>query len=188
MRIALHVGNALLSNAAVAAWALAILPTNGSGGDKKSPTPAEVKERLFKTSWLEVKRVCAGKEVVDPEQLCCYHFSPKGSSCWGRRGELSAAPMPPHRIDATTQPMRITAVGEPTLDKNNNNNRIVRVRPCIFKFEDGMLIIAGKEFWPDEQTFHKGKDYSERPRDFSSTKQNKVTVQYFRPCQYYDQD
>ena len=172
--------------ATTVACLLGMLPTDSLSGDKKPPTPAEVKERLFKTSWLEVKRISAGKEIVDPEQLCCINIGLKESSSWGRRGELSAAPMPPHRIDATTQPMRIATVSDPTLDKNGK--RIVRVRPCIFKFEDDMLIIAGREAWPEEQTFDKGKDYPERPRDFTSTKENKVIVQFFRPCRYYDQD
>ena len=173
--------------AAIVASVLAILPTSGSGNDKKPPTPAEVMARLYKTSWLEVKQIRAGVEVADPEQLNGYHYSMKGSSSWGRRGELSAAPMPAHRIDATTQPMRIEAVSEPTLEKKGGQ-KIVRVRPCIFKFEDGMLIIAGKETWPIEQTFENGVDYPERPRDFTSTKGNKVVVQFLKPCSYYDQD
>ncbi|MBM4071965.1 MAG: hypothetical protein FJ271_24020 [Planctomycetes bacterium] len=133
-----------------------------------------------------MKQIRAGKEVVDPNALNGYDFSLKRSTSWGRRGELSVGISGPVRIDASTQPMRIDMVGEPTLDKNNKP--IVRVRACIFKFEDGQLIIAGKDLWPIDQKYEKGMDFPERPRDFTSTKENKVIVQFMKPCGYFDQD
>jgi hypothetical protein len=172
--------------AAIVMSVLTLLPTHSRAGDKKPSPTDEARARLFKTSWLDVKQIRAGVEIVDPDQLNGYAFTPKVSLSWGRRGELSAAPTGTIRVDATTMPMRIDFVSEPTLDKDGN--RIVRVRPCIFKFEDGKLIIAGKDLWPIEQKLEKGMDYPERPRDFTSTKENKVTVQFLRPCDFYDQD
>ena len=81
--------------------------------------------------------------------------------------------------------MRIDFVGSPTF---KDKKAIVRVSPCIFKFEDGKLIIAGKDLWPIERTQKDTPDYPERPRDFTPTKENQVIIRIMKPAGFYDQD
>ncbi len=49
-------------------------------------------------------------------------------------------------------------------------------------------MIAYGDGWVVEKEFKKGEDYSERPKDFSSTKENKRTGRVMKPCAMWDQD
>jgi hypothetical protein len=62
------------------------------------------------------------------------------------------------------------------------------VRPCVFKFDGDNLVIAYGEAWTVEKDFKKGEDYPERPKEFKSTKENKLTVTTMKPCGFWDTD
>jgi hypothetical protein len=60
------------------------------------------------------------------------------------------------------------------------------VRPGIFKFEGGKLVIALGP-WVKGRVWKGGQDYPERPKDFSSTKEKPTRLLYLVPCRKYDQ-
>ena len=160
----------------------------------KKEDVADKARKQFYQCWLEIEEVEAGVRVTDPAKLVGIEYTAEHRSAWGRRltGEMSASlEKPGPRIDPTADPMRVEFVGRGrsrNFDGDKGDEMVNVVRPCIFKFEDGNLIIAYAERRVVEKEFKKGEDYPERPKDFTSTKENKRTVTTMKPCSFWDQD
>ena len=155
----------------------------------KKLTPAEFRKRFFRC-WLEVEKVEKGKKVTDPENLSGMCFSDRGNSFgWGRRGELSSGPSGrPSRLDATADPVRLDIRAAILQGAANPAPERISVWPCIVKFDGDKLVIAHGPRWWDERKLKPGEDYGGRPKDFTSTKENGVTVATLMPCHDYQQD
>jgi hypothetical protein len=159
---------------------------------------AEKARKRFFSEWLEIERLEGGTKITDPEKLFGQQFTPDGTGTWARRGELSVRPEKPGpRVDTTVTPMRVdffSRVRTPESAKNRNafvireDEIMTVVHPCIFKFEDGNLVIAEGDTRVPERELKKGEDYPGRPTDFTSTKENKRTVTTMKPCSFWDQD
>lgn len=158
----------------------------------KKDDPFEKVRKQFYRCWLETEQVEAGVRVTDPERLNGSEFDPSYSASWGRRGELSQGIQKPGpRIDPTADPMRVDFRGEGrsrSFNGDKGDEIVPIVRPCIFKFDGDNLVIAYGETWVVEKELKKGEDYAERPKDFTSTKENKRTVTTMKPCSKWDQD
>jgi len=72
--------------------------------------------------------------------------------------------------------------------KGKDGKTILRVLPCIFKFEGNKLVIASGTQWTPLNDKKAGEDYQGRPTKFESTKTNGVRVVFFEPCSHLDQD
>ncbi len=157
--------------------------------------PAEKIRKQFYGCWLEIEEVSAGVRTTNPDKLNGIEFTPDKRWSWGRRGELAAGPGSLGiRIDPTADPMRADIRSEGFVDSfkggrvAREDEKLIRVLPCIFKFEDGKLVIAYGDGWLVEKELKKGEDYPGRPTDFTSTKENKRTVTTMKLCGKWDQD
>lgn len=161
----------------------AIIVGMAAGGTLNS---VAVGDRIYR-SWLVIEKVESGVATRNPEKLTGIGFSDKASGRWERRGELAAGPgdVGP-RVDPFSTPMR--------LDLRSNHAQgqgmapDIHVRPCIFKYEGGNLVIAYGPGSHKERVWPKGEDYPGRPTEFKSTKDNGVVVETLKPCRFYDQD
>jgi hypothetical protein len=158
----------------------------------KKEDPAEKVRKQFYRCWLEVEEVTAGVRTTDAGKLNGNEYAPDKRWSWGRRGELAAGPGSPGvRIDPTSDPMRAEFVDEGrsrNFGGDKGDQLVTILRPCVFKFEDGNLVVAHSGAWVVEKEFKKGEDYPERPTGFKSTKENKLTVTTMKPCGKWDQD
>lgn len=145
------------------------------------PDPDEVRKRVFRC-WLQVRAETAGRATDDPADLCGVAITPRGTSYWLRRGELAASPIEPGMqvlVDPTAEPMRIDTVS--TIDGAR------WVTPCIFRFEEGRLVIVQPND-PGSARFREDGNYPIRPKGFTCTKENKYGKEVLRECGMYDQD
>ena len=161
---------------------------------KKEDAADKVRKRFY-SGWLEIERLEGGVKITDPEKLSGSDFSPEQVVGWGRRGELSLwVGKPGPRIDPTTDPMRVDFLSVGYVDSfpggrvAREDEKFIRVDPCIFKFEDGNLVIAYSTSLVKERKHDKGEDYTERPKDFTSTKENKRKISIMKPSGIYIQD
>jgi hypothetical protein len=158
---------------------------------EKKDKIADIKRRFYQC-WLEIESIDAGMNITDPNRLTGNEFDPEHFRCWGRRGELSASfDKPGPRIDPTTDPMRVDFVGRGpsrNFGGTKGDEEVTVMRPCLFKFDGDNLVIAYADRWTVEKKFKEGEDYPERPKDFTSTKENKRTVTTMKVCGFYDQD
>lgn len=146
-------------------------------------TSVEDVRKAFYRCWLEVEAVEAGARTKDLADLCGHEFAPDVWYAWGRKGELAPGPGSPGvRIDPASNPMRLELLGG-TYGLPRENPM---VRPGIFTFEGGKLVIALGP-WVKERVWKDGQDYPERPKDFRCTKENPTRLLYLVPCRKYDQ-
>ena len=144
---------------------------------------AEDIRKAFYRCWLEVEVVEAGTSTTDLAKLCGHEFAPDVWYLWARKGELAPGPGESGvRIDPTANPMRLELIG----GTYGLPRKDPVVQPGIFKFEGGKLVVALGP-WVKERAWGKGEDYPERPKDFTSTKENRVRVLYLVPSRKYDQ-
>ena len=144
-------------------------------------------ESRFYRSWLAVEVIERGVSTKEPDQLYGTTFSKDAHYSWGRRGELSAgAPGVGPRIDTVSDPMKVDFINDE--GKGKDGKTILRVLPCIFKFEGNKLVIASGTQWTLLNDKKAGEDYQGRPTKFESTKTNGVRVVFFEPCSHLDQD
>ena len=156
---------------------------------------ADKARKQFYQCWLAVEKMKSGVRDTDPDSLSACEFTPDELADWPRRGELSQRVVRPGpRIDPTTDPMRLDLRSEGYVDGfkggrvAREDEKLIRVKPCIFKFDGDNLVIAYGVGWYPEKEFKKGEDYAERPKDFTSTKENTRTVETLKPCSKWDQD
>lgn len=146
-------------------------------GDRK-PTPEQIRGQFYGV-WLEEEKTAGGKRTTDPFGLCGLLFEEKKWYAWGRRGELSAAWADRGvRVDTAADPMRFDM-----LDGTDS------IKPGIFKFDGDKLVVALPANWKRERMLRKGEDYTARPTEFKSTKDDGVDVYILRRgTAMYDQD
>ena len=144
-------------------------------GNEQKLSQTEFRKRFFRC-WLEVEKTEAGKKVTDPEEMSGMCFSVNdGWSSWGRRGELSSG----HggrqvRLDISADPVRLDV--RTNLEQGFGRPDRIVVRPCIVKFDGDKLVMAWPRASVPDRRLKSGDDYAGRPKDFTSTKENGVTV------------
>jgi uncharacterized protein (TIGR03067 family) len=156
-----------------------------AGDDPGKANPDEVRRRFYQC-WLEIERVDSGVTTRDPNNLCGVQFGEGEYWVWGRRGELAAGGGTTHRvrIDPTARPMRVD-IFSGTRDVPPGKRETVQLG--IFKFEGDKLIVAVAP-WYSLEPPAKGKDYPERPKEFRSTRENKVMLSTYTPTEFYGVD
>ncbi len=163
-----------------------------SAADPPKDDPTAKVRKQFYRCWLETEEVKDGVRVTDPEKLGASEFTLEYNAGWGRRGELSQGIQKPGpRIDPTADPMRLDfrSEGRSRSFGGDKGDEIVPIlQPCVFKLEGDNLVIVYSGKWVVEKEFKKGEDYAERPKEFKSTKENKLTVTTMKPCGKWDQD
>jgi hypothetical protein len=152
------------------------VPQGAGGGNAE-----EIKKRVFRC-WRQVRWEGPGWATEDPRELYGYEYAPDGWRAWLRRGELSAGTKDKGSkiiVDPTADPRRI--------DFHDTIQGSVWVTPCIFRFEEGKLIII-EPTAPGAQQYRKDGRYSNRPTSFTCTKENKYQKKVLVECRLYDQD
>ncbi len=170
----------------VAVVLVGLLVLCGAAADDPKPRPEDVSRRFYRC-WLEVEEVRDGQRTTDPERLAGVCF-PEGKDwfSWGRRGEAAAGHGGrPVRLDPTADPIRVDVRTE--VPRGGGRTEIM-VHPCIVRFDGDRLVMAWPRAGVPERALRPGEDYPERPRDFTSTKENGVTVRVLKPCDEYDRD
>ena len=171
-------------------------PAEGIEVQKKGVNTEGVQKKFYRY-WLQVEETTAGVTTKDPARLSGRGFSAEAVTGWARRttGELSrSCDRPGPRIDPTAEPMRLDLRIAGYVDSfpggrvARADEKLVRVLPCIFKFDGDDLVIAHGDAWVVEKELPKGEDYPGRPADFTSTKKNKRAVERLKPCAEWDQD
>jgi hypothetical protein len=136
---------------------------------EKKLDPEVVKKRLFR-SWREVVRIEEGRKYEASTDLFCHRFQPKEWTVWLFAGELSpSTPADEVRIDVTVDPMRFDMLARPGQMLG------------IVRFEGDHLV------WVTSGWSREGPRALERPKEFTSTKENKYTLRVLKPCEYLDQ-
>lgn len=140
-----------------------------SAEPEKKLDPEVVKKRVFR-SWREVVRTEAGRKHQDSTDLFCYRFQPKQPEIWLFAGELSPGPMSQELLlDVTSVPMRLDSMSR---DRRGVQNFALG----IIKFDGNCLI------WVTSP-----RPNGDRPKEFTSTKENGYLLHVLKPCEYLDQ-
>ncbi len=171
--------------AILAVMILAFGVANSAEPPKEKLAPDALKKKFYRC-WLEMERVDAGVTIKEPIKLYGLQFATDAYWVWNRRGgELSAGGGPPGvRFDPTTEPMRVDILGD-TREVAPSKREMIQVGICQFDGEKLILVVAP---WQMLAPPEKGKDYSERPTEFKSTKENKWQMSKLKPAEFYDQD
>lgn len=141
-------------------------------------------EQIVFQNWKEVRIETKGKS--SPGGLGV-RFGRDGDESWLLHGELS--PSTPELgskvvINADANPMQIDFV---RLIKDQNKE-FTWVKPCIFKVENGLLVIVEPGNKLKYAEYRKDGDYAIRPIGFEATKANNYIKKILKTCQYLDQD
>ena len=136
-------------------------------------------ERLVFQSWREVSVERDGERK---KGSFGWRFTPQGGSAWLLRGELAPSGDPGTEakilIDVQANPMRIDFIAV----KDRKEDRVV---PCIFKVENGLLVLVEPE---GSAKYRADGNYAIRPSGFKADKKTKYTKKSLKPCEYLDQD
>jgi uncharacterized protein (TIGR03067 family) len=138
-------------------------------------TQEKTRKLLFELCWRETEVTMGGRES---KADFCWSFEPHRTEVWMDGGELA-----PHTskndviLDATTFPARLDIVVLHEADKKV-------AWPGIVKFEgDKMIWIGGPKAVP----YRDDGNYTSRPTEFSSTKENGCNMRVLVPCKYLEQ-
>jgi hypothetical protein len=165
--------------------------------EKAKKDKAEEVRKEFYQCWLEIEETESGVTTSDPKKLVGRGFGLEAVTGWPRRttGELSLShDRPGPRIDPTADPMHVDFRIDGVVDSFPGgravraDEKLVRVLPCIFKFDKGNLVIAYGDTMSVERELKKGEDYPGRPTDFTSTKENKRKVTTLKPSSEWASD
>ena len=177
----------LLTSAMFAGTLCAQTPTPEKAGAAVKLTKEQVEKKLYR-SWLEIEIIDSGKSSKDRTELFGREFSTAGTWSWVSRGDPSQSGTAAVRIDVSADPMRLDFIAGsygPLVARKKGENR--EIRPGIFKFEGDNLVIVSKR-WVSEKDLEAGKDYPDRPTEFTSTKENKYLLTIMKPATFAKQE
>lgn len=144
----------------------------------RRPTAEEVRIKVF-SSWYEDTSVLAGKpwpeHTVEP---LGWKFGPDLVNSWQITGELATSPYTGGaKIDVSREPWQLDIYSQQV-------DGSMWVLPGIFKFEGDNVVWVTPPLNANWHRLDPNGHYPGRPKEFTSTKDNKYTWRLLKRCRY----